>query len=220
MDPSATSSNRSSLRAARTLLILVGALALTACRPAAAEVEAPQSTPIPPSGDPMAQAEPASPRIDHTVTTIDGSTVSLSDYRGTALLIVNTASECGYTRQLAGLQDLHARYAERGFAVLGFPCNDFGGQEPGSSEQIAAFCSGQFGVTFPLFDKVHARGDEQHPLYRTLTEETAEGVRGPVRWNFTKFLVDAEGAVVARFEPSVEPLADELIAAVEAVLPR
>lgn len=161
-----------------------------------------------------------SPILDHVVTRADGSTFSLSELRGTAFLIVNTASECGYTRQLGPLQELHTRYADRGFTVLGFPCNDFGGQEPGSNEQIAAFCEGTYGVTFPLMDKVHARGDEQHPLYRTLTEETAEGIRGAVRWNFTKFLVSPTGEVVARFEPGVEPLSDELVAAIEAVLPR
>lgn len=160
------------------------------------------------------------PILSHTVRTIDGRDVSLADYRGTALLIVNTASECGYTRQLGPLQELHARYADRGFTVLGFPCDDFGGQEPGSNEEIAAFCAGTHGVQFPLFDKLHARGDQIHPLYRTLTEETPDGIRGPVRWNFTKFLVDAEGRVVGRFEPAVEPLSDELTAAVEAVLPR
>ena len=106
--------------------------------------------------------------IDHEVVAIDGATVSLSDYRGSVMLIVNTASQCGYTPQLAGLQELQTRFADRGFTVLGFPCNDFGGQEPGSPEEIQAFCSGQYGVSFPLFDKVAITRGEPSPLYRTL----------------------------------------------------
>lgn len=158
--------------------------------------------------------------IDHEVVAIDGATVSLSDYRGSVMLIVNTASRCGYTPQLAGLQELHTRFADRGFTVLGFPCNDFGGQEPGSPEEIQAFCSAQYGVNFPLFDKVAITRGEPSPLYRTLQEETAEGVRGPVRWNFTKFLVGTDGHVLARFESGVAPDSPELIAAIEAALPR
>lgn len=158
--------------------------------------------------------------IDHEVVAIDGATVSLADYRGSVMLIVNTASECGYTPQLAGLQELQTRYAERGFTVLGFPCNDFGGQEPGSAEEIQAFCSGQYGVSFPLFDKVAITRGETSPLYATLQNETPEGIRGPVRWNFTKFLVGTDGRVIARFEPGVEPTSAELGAAIEAALPR
>jgi glutathione peroxidase len=158
--------------------------------------------------------------IDHEVVAIDGATVSLSDYRGSVMLIVNTASQCGYTPQLAGLQELQTRFADRGFTVLGFPCNDFGGQEPGSPEEIQAFCSGQYGVSFPLFDKVAITRGEPSPLYRTLQEETPEGIRGPVRWNFTKFLVGTDGRVIARFESGVAPDSEELIAAIEAALPR
>ncbi len=158
--------------------------------------------------------------IDQTVTTIDGHEVSLADYRGQALLIVNTASECGYTPQLGGLQELYTTYRDRGFAVLGFPCNDFGGQEPGSNEEIQTFCNSNFGVSFPLFDKVAVLGAAPHPLYAALQTESGEGFEGPVRWNFTKFLVDPAGHVVGRFEPSVTPMSDELTAAIEAVLPR
>ena len=155
--------------------------------------------------------------IDHAVTTITGEATTLEAYRGKALLIVNTASACGFTRQYEGLQQLHERFKDQGFAVLGFPCDDFGGQEPGDEASIASFCTTSFGVTFPLFAKVHAK-DPKHPLYATLTEDTPEGIRGEVRWNFTKFLVSPTGAVLARFEPSVEPMSEELVAAVEAAL--
>ncbi len=161
-----------------------------------------------------------SPIIAHDVVNNTGEAVSLASYRGSALLIVNTASRCGFTPQLEGLQTLWERYQDRGLVVLGFPCNDFGGQEPGTNEEIAAFCDGEYGVTFPLFDKVDIRGEAPHPLYATLQNETPEGISGPVRWNFTKFLVDPDGRVVARFDSAVEPLSDEVIAAIESVLPR
>lgn len=157
--------------------------------------------------------------LDVTVTSIEGQEVDLKDYRGKALLVVNTAFECGYTRQYKGLQELHDRYAARGFAVLGFPCNDFGAQEPGEESEILAFCEKNYGVTFPLFSRVQIKGSEPHPLYAYLTEETAEGIRGEVRWNFTKFLVSPTGEVVARFEPKVEPGSEELTGAIEAQLP-
>ena len=159
-------------------------------------------------------------KLDHELETIAGEKVRLSDWRGKALLLVNTASECGYTPQYAGLQALHERYADRGLVVIGIPSNDFGGQEPGSHEEIATFCRTRFGVSFPLMAKVHARGEGIAPLYRTLTTETPEGIRGEVKWNFTKFLVDPEGVPVARFEPKVDPLAPEVIAEIERVLPR
>lgn len=162
----------------------------------------------------------AGPVIGHDVVAIDGSNVSLASYRGSVLLIVNTASNCGFTSQLGELQSLYERYSDRGLVVLGFPCNDFGGQEPGTNDEIAAFCDGEFGVTFPLFDKVAIRGDAPSPLYATLQNETPEGVSGPVRWNFTKFLVDAEGRVVARFDSAVSPTSDGVIAAIEGLLPR
>ena len=164
-------------------------------------------------------ASQGGPVIDHAVQTIDGKSASLAAWRGKAVLVVNTASECGYTPQYGGLQTLHERYKDRGFEVLGFPCDDFGGQEPGSATEIQAFCSGNFHITFPLFAKVHAKGPQQAPLYKTLTEATPEGIRGPVKWNFTKFLVDPQGKVVARFEPGVEPLDPRVVQAVEQHLP-
>lgn len=156
----------------------------------------------------------ASAPLDVTVTAMDARPVNLSSYRGKALLIVNVASECGYTPQYEDLQALHARYAERGFTVLGFPSNDYGGQEPGDDAAILQFAQRDYGVTFPLFAKVHTQGPEIAPLYRALTAS-----KGDVKWNFTKFLVDPQGRVVAKFDSAVEPLSPELVAAVEAVLP-
>ncbi len=158
------------------------------------------------------------PIIAQDVVSIAGEAVSLADYRGQVLLIVNTASECGYTPQLAGLQELQQTYGDRGFTVLGFPCNDFGGQSPGSSGEIAAFCSDEYGVSFPLFERISITGDDPHPLYDALQNETGSGISGAVRWNFTKFLVDAEGHVIDRFEPAAAPLSDEVTGAIEAAL--
>jgi len=133
-------------------------------------------------------------------------------------LIVNTASKCGYTPQYEGLQELYDRYGERGLVVLGFPSNDFGNQEPGAAEEIANFCRLNYGVTFPMMAKVHTKGPAQAPIYQMLTTESAEEFRGEVQWNFTKFLVDGDGRVVARFDSAVEPLDPRITAAVEALL--
>jgi glutathione peroxidase len=184
---------------------------------AAAAVETPKSG-SPPEATPPAKAA-ADPVIDHVVQDIDGNEVKLADYRGKALLIVNTASECGATPQYAGLQELHAKYEKRGLVVLGFPSNDFGEQEPGTHEEIKKFTTDEFGVTFPLFSKVKTKGDGQAALYKTLTEETLPAIQGEVQWNFTKFLVDADGKVVARFNTKVEPTSEEVIEAIESVLP-
>ncbi|HEY8379069.1 MAG TPA: glutathione peroxidase [Nannocystis sp.] len=157
------------------------------------------------------------PVLDHEVRTLAGAPCTLAAYRGQVLLIVNTASRCGLTPQYHGLEALHQKFKARGFSVLAFPCNDFGGQEPGSPEEIEQFCQTRFSVSFPLFEKVRAKGDKS-PLYRTLTEELPEGLRGEIRWNFTKFLVGRDGRVLRRFEPEVEPLAPEVVQAVEAAL--
>ena len=140
-------------------------------------------------------------------------------YTGKVLLVVNTASKCGYTPQYEGLQTLHETYGDQGLVVIGFPSNDFGKQEPGSAEEIATFCTRNYGVGFPMMAKVHTKGDEQAPIYKTLTEDTPEGIRGEVRWNFTKFLIAPDGTVVARFEPDVEPLDEDITSAIEALLP-
>lgn len=157
------------------------------------------------------------PVLDHAVRTLAGEPASLADFRGKVLLLVNTASQCGLTPQYHALEGLYRLYKDRGLVVLGFPCNDFGAQEPGDAGQIQSFCRTQFGVSFPLFEKVRAKGDKS-PLYRTLTEELPAGLRGEIAWNFTKFLVDRDGKVVQRFEPSVDPAAPEVAAAIERVL--
>jgi glutathione peroxidase len=157
--------------------------------------------------------------LDHQVKLLSGEAKSLADYRGKVLLVVNTASECGYTPQYAGLQVLYGKYKDKGLEVIAFPSNDFGGQEPGTPEQIEAFVHSEYAVEFEMFDKVVTKGDDKHPLYRTLTEATGEGIKGEIAWNFTKFLVDPQGRVIRRFEPFVEPLDPELTAAIEHVLP-
>jgi len=157
--------------------------------------------------------------VDHTVTSIEGDTVDLRGYRGRPILIVNTASKCGYTKQYETLQKLYEEFGHRGLVIIGFPSNDFGNQEPGTHEEIANFCRLNYGVTFPMMEKVHTKGPEQAPVYRTLTAESPNGMRGEIKWNFTKFLVNGDGEVVARFEPSVDPMDDTIVSAVEEVLP-
>jgi glutathione peroxidase len=143
---------------------------------------------------------------DFSATAIDGAETALEQYRGQALLIVNTASKCGFTGQYAGLEALHRQYTDKPFQVLGFPCNQFGAQEPGKAAEIASFCSMTFGVDFPMFDKVEVNGPGRHPLYAWLTSQK-KGLLGTrdIKWNFTKFLTDREGRVVARYAPQVEP---------------
>ncbi|MFN4092821.1 MAG: glutathione peroxidase [Brevundimonas sp.] len=143
---------------------------------------------------------------DFTATAIDGSERPLDAFRGQALLIVNTASRCGFTGQYAGLEALHKRFADKPFQVLGFPCNQFGQQEPGKAAEIASFCSTTYGVNFPMFDKIEVNGPNRHPLYDWLTNQK-KGFLGSreIKWNFTKFLTDREGRVVARYAPQVEP---------------
>jgi glutathione peroxidase len=159
---------------------------------------------------------------DLPVTTLSGEPTTFGALTaGQATLVVNVASKCGLTPQYAGLEALHEELAGRGFTVLGFPCNQFGGQEPGTTDEIAEFCSTTYGVTFPLTDKIEVNGSERDPIYARLTEVAdAEGAAGDIQWNFEKFLIDPDGAVVGRFRPRTEPDAPELRAAIEAVLPR
>jgi glutathione peroxidase len=155
------------------------------------------------------------------LTLLDGAPAALGDFAGQALLVVNVASKCGFTKQYAGLEALHERYRDRGFSVLGFPSNQFGAQEPGTADEIAQFCSLTYGVTFPMFAKTDVNGPDRHPLYATLIETAdADGKAGDVAWNFEKFLVAPTGEVVGRFRTQSEPEAPELVAAIEAVLPR
>ena len=148
--------------------------------------------------------------------TIDGKPVNLSDYSGEVVLIVNTASKCGLTPQYEALQALHKRYEDRGFKVLGFPCNDFGGQEPGDETQIKEFCKANYSVTFPLFSKVTVKGKDKHPVYDFLTsKDTNPKSSGDIKWNFTKFLIGRDGQIIERFEPRVAPDDAEVVKAIE-----
>ncbi|MFF4032146.1 glutathione peroxidase [Streptomyces sviceus] len=150
---------------------------------------------------------------------LTGGSADLAQYAGKAVLIVNVASKCGLTPQYNGLEKLQERYAERGFTVLGVPCNQFLGQEPGSAEEIAEFCSATYGVTFPLTEKVEVNGEGRHALYERLVGfADAEGHSGDIRWNFEKFLIGRDGSVVARFSPQTEPESDEVVTAVEGAL--
>jgi glutathione peroxidase len=157
--------------------------------------------------------------VDDVITTLDGGTLDLGSFRGRPMLLVNTASKCGYTPQYEGLQELHERYGDRGLVVVGFPSPDFGGQEFDTAEEIRGFCTLNFGVTFPLSERVHVRGGDAIPLFAELTRDTPEGIRGDIKWNFTKFLVGPDGRVVARFESGVEPTSDEIVSAIETLLP-
>ena len=150
----------------------------------------------------------------YELNTINGENISLSDYEGELLLIVNTASECGFTPQYEGLQELYETYSDQGFKILGFPANNFGGQEPGSDEEIAQFCELNYGVTFPMFSKVSVKGEDQHPLFEYLTTAENPDFKGEISWNFEKFLVDRNGNVVRRFKSKVTPMSGELTDAV------
>jgi glutathione peroxidase len=157
---------------------------------------------------------------DIPIHTLQGEPSSLAPYKGKALLLVNVASRCGLTPQYTGLQKLQDSYGSRGFSVLGFPCNQFLEQEPGTPDEIAEFCSVNYGVTFPLFEKIEVNGPGRHALYDELTAKAdAEGTAGDIQWNFEKFLVSPEGEIVARFRPGVEPEDPGLVGAVEGALP-
>jgi glutathione peroxidase len=158
---------------------------------------------------------------DVAINALDGSPADLHDYDGKAVLVVNVASRCGLTPQYTGLEQIHEQYAGRGFTVLGVPCNQFGGQEPGTAEEIATFCSTSYGVTFPMTEKVDVNGDGRHALYQQLVDvpDSDDGHTGDIRWNFEKFLLAPGGEVVARFNPMVDPTSSEISDALEKVLP-
>jgi glutathione peroxidase len=156
---------------------------------------------------------------DIDLQTLAGAPASLGDYAGSAILVVNVASQCGLTPQYAGLQRLADQFAERGLVVAGFPCNQFGAQEPGTADEISEFCTANYSITFPMFAKLDVNGPDRHPLYAELTgTPDAEGKAGDIQWNFEKFLVAPDGKVVGRFRPLVEPEAPELVTAIEAAL--
>jgi glutathione peroxidase len=155
------------------------------------------------------------------LTTLDGTPTTLAELSDGATLVVNVASKCGLTPQYTALEKLAKEYGERGLTVVGVPCNQFMGQEPGTPEEIATFCATSYGVTFPLLAKVDVNGDDRHPLYAELTKSTdAEGESGDVQWNFEKFLLAPSGEIVSRFRPRTEPDAPEVIGAIESVLPK
>jgi len=173
----------------------------------------------PTGGEPGAATQPTVPAaLDFAMQRLEGGTTHLGRYYGDVVLVVNTASKCGLTPQYQPLQAVHEQYAEQGLKVLGFPANDFNRQEPGTDEQIAAFCERRFGVTFDMFSKIAVKGDGQAPLYRFLTTQTPEEMQGPISWNFEKFLIARDGTVIARFKPKTKPDSMEVVAAIEAAI--
>lgn len=175
-----------------------------------------------PEGVPPAEtqvpAETVTPFVlGYEMARIDGRKEKLSAYKGKVVLMVNTASRCGLTPQYKGLEELYRKYKERGLVILGFPANNFGNQEPGTNKEIAEFCSENFEVSFPLFEKISVKGEDAHPLYRQLAKQP-EPIGGEPKWNFTKFLVNHEGKVVARFEPRTQPSDPRMLEAIEALL--
>src|SRR6202041_999899 len=152
------------------------------------------------------------------LNSIDGKPAPLADYKGKVVLIVNVASQCGFTPQYSALEAMYEKYKDQGFVIVGFPANNFGGQEPGTNAEIKKFCSAKYNVTFPMYAKISVKGDDQAPLYKYLTETANPTVAGEIKWNFTKFLVDRDGRVVKRFEPDVTPDSPEVIAAIEKAL--
>lgn len=153
-----------------------------------------------------------------TLNSIDGEAIPLSTYKGKVVLLVNVASRCGYTPQYTALESLYEKYKEKGLVILGFPANNFGAQEPGTNAEIKSFCSTKYNVTFPMFSKISVKGDDKAPLYQFLTEKANPNVAGEIKWNFTKFLADRNGHVVARFESAITPDSPEVVAEVEKLL--
>lgn len=168
----------------------------------------------------MAAEKEVNSVLDFKMKNIDGEEEALSDYKGDVLLLVNVASECGLTPQYEGLETIYRRYQDKGFKILGFPANNFGAQEPGTDLEIKKFCTGKYDVTFPMFSKVSVKGDDQCDLYKYLTdtEKHGEQIGGEVKWNFQKYLIDRNGKLIARFNPKVKPLDQELIGSVEKAL--
>ena len=155
---------------------------------------------------------------DFTLPSIDGQPTPLANFKGKVILLVNVASRCGFTPQYAGLEALYEKYKDQGFVILGFPANNFGGQEPGTNQEIKTFCSTKYNVTFPIYGKVSVKGADQTPLYQYLTKEADPSHTGDIKWNFTKFLVDRNGNVVERFEPNVTPESENVVTSVEKLL--
>jgi glutathione peroxidase len=161
----------------------------------------------------------ASNVLDYTLNSIDGKPAPLAQYKGKVVMIVNVASFCGYTPQYEGLEKLYEKYKDQGFVILGFPANNFGGQEPGSNEEIKSFCTRKYNVTFPMYAKISVKGDDKHPLYQFLTDKQANPTTGgDIQWNFTKFLIGRDGKVIARFESKITPESEDIASAIEKAL--
>jgi glutathione peroxidase len=213
-------------------------LALAACSKDPAKQPAPEPAPVirgdtakaedPANLPPAGTAPPAATMTkeqaamwDAPIKTLQGKPTTLADHKGKALLLVNVASQCGLTPQYSTLEALQKKYAAKGFTVIGFPCNQFGEQEPGSAEEIQTFCSTKYGVTFPMMEKIDVNGANRHPIYKALTPiADASGESGDIRWNFEKFVVSADGTKITRFDPKTKPDDPKLIAALEAALPK
>jgi glutathione peroxidase len=189
----------------------------------AATAAKPTSTDLPPAGTaptPVIVSKELDPVWTAPIKTLRGKPLSIADYKGKALLLVNVASECGNTPQYTALEALQKKYGPKGFTVIGFPCNQFGGQEPGSPEEIEKFCSTNYGITFPITEKIEVNGPGRHEVYKALTPiADVSGKAGDIRWNFEKFVVSADGTKVTRFHPKTKPDDPAVIAAVEAALP-
>lgn len=167
----------------------------------------------------MLGVQAAESPLDFTMANIEGEEIDLSQYKGKVVLIVNVASKCGLTKQYTALQELYDTYGDQGLVILGFPANNFGGQEPGTDAEIKLFCQQKYDVSFDMFSKISVKGDDQHPLFAYLTsEETNPRFAGPIKWNFNKFLIDRQGNVVNRFEPATKPDAPKVLAAIQAEL--
>jgi glutathione peroxidase len=170
---------------------------------------------------PVALGKDQEPMWTAAINTLKGKPTTLAAYKGKALMIVNVASQCGNTPQYATLEALQKKYEPKGFTVIGFPCNQFGGQEPGSAEEIQTFCATNYGITFPIMEKIEVNGDKRHDIYKALTPiADAKGHTGDIRWNFEKFVVSADGTKITRFDPRTTPDDPTVIAAVEASLPK
>lgn len=191
-------------------MLTAAAVCLTLCVGVASVSSSVAAQPPVPSEDPFYV-------LDYEMMRIDGTPERLDKYRGKVILIVNTASRCGLTPQYEGLQELYDDKKDEGFVVLGFPANDFGRQEPGTNDQIEEFCRENYGVTFPMYEKIHVKGDEVHPLYERIIELPAP-IGGEPKWNFTKFLVGRDGRVIARFEPRTKPDDKAFVSAIDEAL--
>lgn len=160
----------------------------------------------------------ASKLYDFTLNNIDGKAMPLADFKGKVILMVNVASQCGYTPQYTALESIYEKYKDQGFVILGFPANNFGAQEPGTNEEIKTFCTRKYSVSFPMYSKISVKGDDQAPLYQYLTQTADPSHTGDIKWNFTKFLVDRNGNIIQRFEPAVTPDSKEVAEAIEKAL--